>query len=157
MGLPLYDTSWRSTQTASGSVLGALLPQAAAVGTGRQVRIRQIAIANTTATGFGIGYGVATTAGVTPAGGVGSPPGVRRGGPTDPPSTAQNVFTTYATQPAPPAIYSGRLWIPGGSMVVWPFADGDELVVPPAATPFPFCLWNTGTGQIADCSITFEE
>ena len=160
MGLPLYDASCRTSQVTSGQVLCALLPAVGAAGSAvgvRTLRVRQIMICNTTATGFGVGVGLATAAGATPAGGVGSPPGQRRGGSTDAPSSAQNLFTTYATQPTAPAVYPFRLWVPGSSMVILPFAVGDELVVAPAATPLPFCIWNTGTGQIADVSITWEE
>lgn len=158
MGYPIYDCSLRSSQTASGSVLCALLPQAAAPGTGRPIRMRQIAICNTTATAFGVGIGVATAAGATPGGGVGSPPGVRRGPTTyDPPSSVQNCFTTYATNPTAPTIYAARLWVPGNSMVYWNYGDGEELVVMPASTALPFCIWNTGTGQVSDITLTWEE
>jgi len=158
MGLPLYDASVRTSQVTSGQVLCALLGPTGAVGTARAIRIRQVIISNTTATGFGVGLGLAGGAGATPGGGAGSPPGVRRGSSAiDTPSVAANLYTTYATQPTVPSIYAFRLWVPGSSMVVLPFADGDELVVPPAATPLPFCIWNTGTGQIADVSLTWEE
>lgn len=160
MGLPLFDASARTSQTASGAVQVALLPAAAAPGssaTARNLRVRTVWISNTTATGYSVGVGLATSAGATPGGGVGSPPGVRRGGTGEALSTAQNMFTTYATQPTAPTIYPFRLWIPGNSLVVLPFADGDEYLVPPAATAFPFCVWNIGTGQVSDISITWEE
>lgn len=156
MGLPLFDVAVRSSQTASGSILVAIAPQAAAAGTGRPLRIRQFAISNTTATAFGIGFGVAASAGATPGTSQGS--GNRRGASTlDPPSTASGLYITYGTNPTAPTLYSGRLWIPGNSLVIWTFADGDELVVPPASTPIPFCIWNTGTGQVADITLTWEE
>lgn len=156
MGLPLYDCSVRTSVVASGGALVQLVPQAAAQGTGRSVRIRQVAISNTTATGFGVGLGVASAAAVTP-GGAGTI--LRRSntvGPIDPPSTA-SVFTTFATTPTAPAGYTARLWVPGNSLVVWGFPDGDELIVPPAATPLPFCVFNTGVGQVADITLTWEE
>jgi hypothetical protein len=156
MGLPLFDASVRTSQTASGSILVAVAPQGAAAGTGRPIRIRQFAISNTTATAFGVGFGIATNAGTTPGTSAGTPN--RRGSSAlDPPSTVSGIYTTYATNPAAPSMYSGRLWVPGNSMVVWVFADGDELVVPPASTPIPFCIWNTGTGAVSDISITWEE
>jgi hypothetical protein len=156
MGLPLYDCAVRTSVVASGGALVQLVPQAAALGTGRSVRIRQVSISNTTATGFGVGLGVASAAAVTPA-----TAGVilRRSntvGPIDPPSTAL-VWTTFATTPTAPTGYTARLWVPGSSLVVWAFPDGDELIVPPAATPLPFCVFNTGTGQIADITLTWEE
>lgn len=156
MGLPLYDCSVRTTVVTSGAAMVQLVPQAAALGTGRACRIRQVAISNTTATGFGVGLGVATAAAGTPAtAGV----IVRRSnsvGPIDPPSTAL-VWTAFTTTPTAPSGYTARLWVPGSQMVVWNFPDGDELIVPPAATPLPFCIFNTGTGQIADITLTWEE
>jgi hypothetical protein len=156
MGLPLYDVAVRTSVVASGGAMVQLVPQAAAVGTGRMIRIRQVSISNTTATGFGVGLGVATAAAVTPAtaGTI-----LRRSnavGPIDPPSTAL-AWTTFATTPTAPAGYTARLWIPGNSLVIYGFADGDELLVPPASTPLPFCVFNTGTGQISDISLTWEE
>ena len=156
MGLPLYDCSVRTSVTASGGALVQLVPQASALGTGRCVRVRRVAISNTTATGFGVGLGVATAAAVTPAtaGTI-----LRRSntvGAIDPASTA-SVWTTFGTTPTAPAGYTVRLWVPGNSLVVWSFDDGDELVVPPASTPLPFCVFNTGTGQVADISLTWEE
>lgn len=156
MGLPLYDCAVRTSVVASGGALVQLVPEAAAIGTGRPVRIRQVAISNTTATGFGVGLGVATAAAATPA-----TAGVilRRSntvGPIDPPSKSL-VWVTFATTPTAPSGYSARLWVPGNSLVIWAFSDGDELVVPPAATPLPFCVFNTGTGQISDITLTWEE
>lgn len=156
MGLPLYDCSVRTSVVASGGAMVQLVPQALALGTGRAVRVRQVAISNTTATGFGVGLGVATAAAVTPAtaGTI-----LRRSntvGPTDPASTAL-VWSTFATTPTAPAGYTARLWVPGNSLVIWAFPDGDELVVPPASTPLPFCVFNTGTGQVSDVVLTWEE
>jgi hypothetical protein len=71
MGLPIFETSVRTSQVTSGQVLCSLLPQAAALGTGRIIRLRGMAISNTTATGFGIGWGLATAAGATPGGAAG--------------------------------------------------------------------------------------
>ena len=155
MGYPIYDVSVRTSQVTAGQVMCALLPQAAAAGTGRPARLRQIAICNTTTTAFGVGIGIAGGAGATP-GGAAAP--VRRGPSTyDPPASTANLYTTYATQPAVPTNYSARLWVPGGSMVVWYYNDGEELVVMPAATPIPFCIWNISTGQVSDVTISFEE
>jgi len=156
MGLPLYDCSVRTSVTASGGAMVQLVPEAAALGTGRACRVRQVAISNTTATAFGVGLGVATAAAVTPAtaGTI-----LRRSntvGPIDPPSKSL-VWSTFATTPTAPTGYTARLWIPGNSLVVWVFPDGDELIVPPAATPLPFCVFNTGTGQVADIVLTWEE
>ena len=156
MGLPLYDCSVRTSVVTSGGAMVQLVPEAAALGTGRACRIRQVAISNTTATGFGVGLGVATAAAVTPAtaGTI-----LRRSntvGPIDPPSKSL-VWSTFATTPTAPAGYTARLWVPGNSLVVWTFPDGDELIVPPAATPLPFCVFNTGTGQVADITLTWEE
>lgn len=155
MGYPIYDASVRTSQVTSGQVLCALLPQAAAAGTGRPARIRQIAICNTTATAFGVGIGLATAAGATPGAGVTA---VRRGPTTyDPAASTGQLFTTYATQPTAPTVFSARLWVPGGSMVVWYYNDGEELVVMPAATPLPLGIWMTSTGQISDVTVSFEE
>ena len=55
MGLPLYDCAVRTSVVASGGAMVQLVPEAAAIGTGRACRIRQVAISNTTATGFGVG------------------------------------------------------------------------------------------------------
>lgn len=156
MGLPLYDCAVRTSVTASGGALVQLVPQASALGTGRACRIRQVAISNTTATGFGVGLGVATAAAVTPAtaGTI-----LRRSntvGPIDPPSTSL-VWSTFGTTPTAPSGYSARLWVPGNSLVIWAYPDGDELIVPPASTPLPFCVFNTGTGQVADITLTWEE
>lgn len=155
MGYPIYDASVRTSQVTSGQVLCALLPQAAAAGTGRQVRLRQLVICNTTATAFGVGLGQATAAGATPGGGV-TP--VRRT-PTnyDPAPTAANFYTTYATQPTAPTVYNARIWVPGNSMVTWAYNDGEELVAMPAATPLPLCLWLLSTGQISDVTFSWEE
>lgn len=156
MGYPIYDVAFRSSQVAAASILGAILPQAAAAGTGRPIRMRQMSISNTTGTGFGVGWGVAANAGTTPGAAVGTP--VRRGPSTyDPPSSVQGVYTTYATNPTAPTVYSGRLWVPGNSTVIWQWGDGEEQVVMPAATAIPFCLFNTGTGQLADVIFTWEE
>jgi hypothetical protein len=156
MGMPLFDCSVRTSVTASGGALVQLVPQASALGTGRMLRLRQVAISNTTATGFGVGLGIATAAAVTPAtAGV----IVRRTntvGAVDAASTAL-VWTTFATTPTAPTGYAARLWVPGSSMVVWVFNEGEELFIPPAATPLPFCVFNTGTGQVADVSLTWEE
>lgn len=151
----MYDASVRTTQVTSGQVLCALLPQAAAPGTGRPLRLRQLAISNTTATGFGVGVGLASAAGATP--GAGATP-VRRGPAAfEPPSTAQALYTTYATQPTAPTTYHTRFWVPGNSLVIWAWNDGEELIVPPAATPLPVGVWNTGTGQISDVTFSWEE
>jgi hypothetical protein len=47
--------------------------------------------------------------------------------------------------------------VPGSSLVIWTFNEGEELLVPPAATPLPLCVFNTGTGQVADVTLTWEE
>lgn len=156
MGMPLYDCSARTSVVASGGALIQLVPPATALGTGRMLRLRQVAISNTTATAFGIGLGIATAAAVTPAtaGTI-----LRRSntvGPTDPASVA-SVWTTFGTTPTAPTGYSARLWIPASSLVVWVFNEGEELMIPPAATPLPFCVFNTGTGQVADITLSWEE
>jgi hypothetical protein len=156
MGLPLFDCAVRTSVVTAAAAQVQLVPQASALGTGRMIRLRQVAIANTTATGFGVGLGVATAAAATPAtaGTI-----LRRSntvGAIDPASTAL-VWTTFATTPTAPTGYTARLWIPGNALVVWAFPDGDELLVPPAATPLPFCVFNIGTGQISDITLTWEE
>lgn len=156
MGLPLYDCAVRTSVVASGGAMVQLVPPALALGTGRVLRLRQVSISNTTATGFGVGLGIASAAAVTPAtaGTI-----LRRSntvGAVDPASTAL-VWTTFATTPTAPTGYSARLWVPGNSLVVWGYNDGDELVIPPAATPLPFCVFSTGTGQVSDITLTWEE
>lgn len=156
MGYPIYDCAVRTSVVASGGALVQLVPPAAALGTGRMVRLRQVAISNTTATGFGVGLGIAQTAATTPAtAGI----VVRRTNQVSPidPAPISLVWTSFATTPAAPPGYSARLWVPGNSMVVWVYNDGEELMVPPSATPLPFCVFNTGTGQIADISLSWEE
>jgi hypothetical protein len=156
MGMPLYDCSVRTSVVASGGALVQLVPPASALGTGRMVRLRQVAISNTTATGFGVGLGVASAAAVTPAtaGTV-----VRRSNTVGAIDAApiSLVWTSFGTTPTAPTGYSARLWVPGSSLVVWVFNEGEELLVPPAATPLPFCVFNTGTGQVADVTLTWAE
>lgn len=156
MGMPLFDCSMRTSVVASGGALIQLVPPAAALGTGRMLRLRQVAVSNTTATAFGVGLGVASVAAVTPA-----TAGVilRRSntvGPIDAASVAL-VWTTFATTPTAPAGYTARLWIPANSLVIYAFNEGEELLIPPAATPLPFCVFNTGVGQVADISLSWEE
>lgn len=156
MGYPLFDVAVRTSVVASGGALVQLVPQAAAMGTGRLIRLRQVAISNTTATGFGVGLGIATAAAVTPATAGTIMRRTNSVTPHDPPSTA-SVWTTFATTPTAPAGYNARLWVPGSSLVIWNFDNGEEMIVPPAATPLPFCVFNTGTGQVADITLTWEE
>lgn len=156
MGLPIFETSVRTSQVTSGQVLAALLPQASALGTGRVLRLRTLVISNTTATGFGVGWGLATAAGATPGGAAAVI--LRRGSAAvDAASVAQALYTTYATQPTAPTAYNTRLFVPGSGTLIWTWGDGEELVVPPAATALPFCVWNTGVGQVSDLSLAWEE
>ncbi len=154
MGYPLFDCAVRTSVVASGGALVQLVPPAAAVGTGRMVRLRQVCISNTTATAFGVGLGIATAAAVTPA-----TAGViaRRSTAATDPAPISLVWTTFATTPTAPTGYNARLWIPASSLVIYGFGDGEELMVPPAATPLPFCVFNTGVGQVADVTLTWEE
>lgn len=156
MGLPLYDCAVRTTVVTAAGAQVQLVPPAAALGTGRMVRLRQVTVSNTTATGFGIGLGIATAAAVTPAT-AGVP--VRRSNTVGAIDAApiSLVWTSFATTPTAPTGFSARLWVPGNSMVVWVYNEGEELYVPPAATPLPFCVWNVGTGQIADITLSWEE
>lgn len=156
MGMPLYDCAVRTSVTASGGALVQLVPQASALGTGRLIRMRQVAISNTTATGFGVGLGVATAAAVTPATAGTINRRSNTVGPVDAPSTAL-VWSTFATTPTAPTGYSARLWVPGNSLTIWVWNEGEELMVPPASTPLPFCVFNTGTGQVADVTLSWEE
>lgn len=153
MASPLYDCSARTSVTASGGALIQLVPPVAAVATGRIVRLREVAISNTTATAFGVGLGIATVAAVTPAtaGTV-----MRRNAGLDPAAIAL-VWTTFATTPTAPTGYNKRIWIPASSLVIYSFPEGEELLIPPNATPLPFCVFNTGTGQVADISLTWSE
>jgi hypothetical protein len=154
MAAPLYDCSVRTSVVASGGALVQLVPPASALGTGRMIRLRQVAISNTTATAFGVGIGIATAAAVTPA-----TAGVivkRNTGSIDAASVC-SVWSTFATTPTAPTGYTARLWVPGSSLVIWTFNEGEELLVPPASTPLPFCVFNTGTGQVADVTLTWEE
>ena len=156
MGMPLFDCSMRTSVTASGGALIQLVPPALALGTGRLLRLRQVCISNTTATAFGVGLGIASAAAVTPAtaGTI-----VRRSnnvGATDAASVSL-VWTTFGTTPTAPTGFAARLWIPASSLVIYSFNEGEELLVPPAATPLPFCVFNTGVGQISDITLTWEE
>lgn len=156
MAQPLFDCAVRTSVVASGGALVQLVPPALAVGTGRMLRLRQVSISNTTATAFGVGLGIATAAAVTPAtaGTI-----LRRSNTTgaiDPASVA-SVWTTFGTTPTAPSAYSVRLFVPASSTVIWVWNEGEELMVPPAATPLPFCVFNTGTGQIADITLSWGE
>lgn len=156
MAQPLYDCAVRTSITASGGALVQLVPPALALGTGRMLRLRQVSISNTTATAFGVGLGIASVAAVTPAtaGTI-----LRRSntvGPIDAVSVA-GVWTTFATTPTAPTGYSARLWIPASSTVIYVFNEGEELMIPPAATPLPFCVFNTGTGQVSDITLSWGE
>ncbi len=156
MAAPLFDCAVRTSVTASGGALVQLVPPAAALGTGRMLRLRQITISNTTATAFGVGLGIATAAAVTPAtaGTI-----LRRStavGAVDAASVA-SVWTTFGTTPTAPTGYTARLFVPGSSTLIYVFNEGEELMVPPAATPLPFCVFNTGTGQVSDITLTWEE
>jgi hypothetical protein len=118
--------------------------------------MRQVVISNTTATAFGVGLGIASAAAVTPAtaGTV-----LRRSnavGSIDPAGISL-VWSTFGTTPTAPAGYSARLWVPASGVVVWVWNEGEELLVPPAATPLPFCVFNTGAGQVADITLTWGE
>jgi hypothetical protein len=154
MALPLYDCAVRTSVVASGGALVQLVPPAAALGTGRMVRVRQVAISNTTATGFGVGLGIATAAAVTPA--TAGTVAKRTSGAWDP-AAISLVWSTFGTTPTAPTGYSARLWVPGNALVIWVFNEGEELHVPPASTPLPFCVFNTGTGQVADITLTWAE
>jgi len=156
MAMPLFDCAVRTTVVASGGASVQLVPPALALGTGRMLRLRQVAISNTTATAFGVGLGVATVAAVTPAT---AQTILRRSnavGAIDAASVAL-VWSTFGTTPTAPAGFSARLWIPASSLVIWNFNEGEELMIPPAATPLPFCVFNTGTGQVADIVLSWEE
>ena len=156
MAQGLFDCAVRTSVVASGGALVQLVPPAAALGTGRLPRLRQVVVSNTTATAFGIGIGIASAAAVTPATS-GTP--LRRTntvGAIDPASVSL-VWTTFVTTPTAPTSYSVRLWIPASSTVIYQWNEGEELYVPPAATPLPLCIFNTGTGQVADVTLTWEE
>ena len=156
MASPIYDCAVRTSVVATGGAMVQLLAPALALGTGRILRLRQIAVSNTTATSFGIGLGIATAAAVTPATAGTILRRTPTTGPTDPASVAA-VWTTFATTPTAPANFNVRLTIPAGGTVIWVFNEGEELQVPPAATPLPFCVFSTGTGQIADITLSWTE
>ena len=156
MALPLYDCAVRTSVTASGGALVQLVPPAAALGTGRILRLRQVVISNTTATSFGVGLGIATAAAVTPAtaGTI-----LRRSntvGAIDPASVAA-VWSTFGTTPTAPTGYSARFTVPASGAFVWTWNEGEELLIPSASTPLPFCVFNTGTGQVADITLSWGE
>jgi hypothetical protein len=154
MGLPIYDCAVRTSVVTAAGAMVQLVPPASALGTGRMPRLRQVAISNTTATGFPVGLGIATAAAVTPA-----TAGVitkRTIGAWDP-AAISLVWTTFATTPTAPTGYNARLWIPGNALVIWVYPEGEELHIPPASTPLPFCIWNVATGQICDVTLTWEE
>jgi hypothetical protein len=155
MGLPIYDCAIRSAAPASGGAMIQLVPPVAALGTGRMVRLRQVAISNTTSTGFGVGLGIATAAAVTPAT-AGTP--VRRSNTVGAIDAApiSLVWGTYGTTPTMGNL-NARLWVPGNGMVVWIYNEGEELCIPPAATPLPFCVFSTGTSQVSDITLSWEE
>lgn len=153
MASNLYDASARTSVVAIGGALIQLVPPIGAQGTARNVRLREVAISNTTATAFGVGLGIATVAAVTPATAVTI---ARRNNGLDP-SPISLVWTTFATTPTAPTGFNKRLWIPASSLVIYSFNEGEELLILPNTTPLPFCVFNTGTGQIADISLTWSE
>lgn len=155
MAAPLYDCAMRTSVTAAGGAMIQLVPPAAALATGRMVRVRLVTISNTTATAFPVGLGIATAAAVTPAtaGTI-----MRRNAGLDPASVS-NVWTTFATTPTAPTGFNARFTVPGNSAYSWGFNEGEELIVPPASTPLPFCVFvpSGGTGQVADITLTWSE
>ena len=153
MAAPLYDVAVRTSVTASGGALVQLVPPVGNVATGRVVRLREVCISNTTATAFGVGLGIATAAAVTPA----TAATIARRNPLVDPAAISLVWTTFGTTPTAPTGYHKRLWIPASSLVIYSFPEGEELLVLPNATPLPFCVFNTGTGQVADISLTWSE
>lgn len=149
----LYDCAVRTSVVASGGALVQLVPPVGALGTADMVRLRLVAISNTTATAFGVGLGLATAAAVTPAT---AGTTVKRFAGVDSASSSL-VWSTFATTPTAPAGYTARLWVPGNALVVWTWNEGEELLVPPAATPLPFCVFNTGVGQVADITLAWSD
>lgn len=152
----LFDCAMRTSVVASGGAMIQLVPAAAALGTGRLCRMRLVVVSNTTATGFGVGLGIASVAAVTPATAGTILRRTNTVGAIDAASVA-SVFTTFATTPTAPSAYSARFWVPGNSTYSWGWNEGEELIVPPAATPLPFCVFSTGTGQVADITLTWTE
>ena len=153
MAAPLYDCAVRTSVVAAGGAMIQLVPPTGAVATARMTRLRLISVSNTTATGFGVGYGLASVAAVTPAtAGV-----IVKRWPVTAPNPVATVFSTFATTPTAPAGYTARLWVPPNSTVIWVFPEGEELLVPPSASPLPFCVFSTGTGQIADITLSWTE
>jgi hypothetical protein len=154
MALPLFDCAVRTSVVTAAAAMVQLVPPASALGTGRMVRLRQVAISNTTATGFGVALGIATAAAVTPA-----TAGVvhkRTSGAWDP-AAISLVWTTFGTTPTAPTDYSARLWVPGNALVIWTWNEGEELHIPPAATPLPFCVFMPATGQVCDVTMSWSE
>lgn len=153
MAAPIYDTSVRTTVVALGGAMVQLVPPVGATGTARMVRLRLVSISNTTAVGFGVGLGLATAAAVTPSGnGI-----IVKRSPLTAPTPVASIFSAFVTTPTAPTGFSIRLWVPGNSTVIWVFQEGEELTVPPSATPLPFCVFSTGVGQIADITLTWTE
>lgn len=153
MAAPLYDCAVRTSVVTAAGAMVQLVPPASALGTGRMPRLRQVSISNTTATAFGVGLGIATAAAVTPA----TAGTIVRRRPSVDPAAISLVWSTFATTPTAPTGFNARLWIPANSLVIYGFNEGEELDIPPASTPLPFCIWNNGTGQIADVTLTWSE
>lgn len=153
MAAPLYDCAVRTSVVAAGGAMVQLVPPIGAVATARMTRLRLVSISNTTATAFGVGLGLASAAAVTPATlGV-----IVKRSPVTAPTPVASVFSTFATTPTAPSGYSVRLWVPANSTVIWVWPEGEELTVPPNATPLPFCVFSTGVGQIADVTLSWTE
>lgn len=154
MGAPMFDCAVRTSVVTTALGIVGIVPQASALGTGRLVRLRQIVISNTTATAFTVGWGLGTTAGTTP-GATGTI--ARRASASLDAASIASVPTTYTTWPTQPTALNGRLTVPGSGTLIWTYNEGEELIVPPAATPLPFVIYNIGTGQISDVTLSWTE
>lgn len=155
MAAPMFDCAVRTTSVTASNGQCGILPQSSAMGTGRIARLRQIVISNTTVTAFTVGWALAAGAGTTP-GGNGTI--LRRQSSFIDAAPVVTVPTTYATWPVIPAAgFNGRLTIPASGTLIWNYNEGEELIITPAATGLPFIIWNIGTGQIADITLSWTE
>jgi hypothetical protein len=144
-----FTASWRTTGAGSTTLPIAGLLATAAV----RPRIAEIGVFNTTATAVAVALRRITAAGTA-----GSTQSVVYE--TDESQTALGV--PKDTWTVAPTFVAGNVRVASlgaaiGSGVIWTFTAGPQLVIPAATTNGVVIVPLTGTGQICDISITWDE
>jgi hypothetical protein len=67
------------------------------------------------------------------------------------------VWTTFGTTPTAPTGYSARLWVPGSSMVVWVWNEGEELTSRPLPPRCRSACSTPAPARSADVTLTWAE